>query len=344
MSTSKIFSNLTLLLLSLRESSKLIQGIIFALITIVIWVGFIIVARASSHGLLTGLDIATLRILGASVTLFPLGYWLNKNSLKNKSHTRCPKEKLELSSFAGLSPLSLRLTIKLGVPGGLMFAAFSYSGFFFAPAAHAAVLLQGSLPLWTTLIAWVILKNRIAGDRLIGVGFILVGDLLVGGPSLLNSFNSEGMWRGDALFILASFSWSYYAVMVRHHEVPPIHATLAITVFAFFTFLPIYFFFCLMGLLQSHILETSLSTIAFQMVFQGLLSAVISGITFNQMVRHFGPVRTTMFTAVVPGLGALGASIFLDEVLSLSVFLGLTLVTLGVLFGIGLRSSKNKLR
>jgi drug/metabolite transporter (DMT)-like permease len=99
-----------------------------------------------------------------------------------------------------------------------------------------------------------------------------------------------------------------------------------------------------MGLVQSHILETSLSTIAFQMVFQGLLSAVISGITFNQMVRHFGPVRTTMFTAVVPGLGALGASIFLDEVLSLSVFLGLTLVTLGVLFGIGLRSSKNKLR
>ncbi len=342
MGIPKIFSSLMLQTIPLRASSQLLQGIMFAVITIVIWVGFVIIAKASTHGLLTGLDIATLRILGASVVLLPVGYCLNKNNAKDKSQIHNPQKNLTSSSFAGLSPLSLRLTINLGLPGGLMFAVFSYSGFFFAPAGHAAVLLQGSLPLWTTLIAWFILKDRISGSRYIGVGFILTGDLLVGGPSLLNSLNHEGMWRGDALFILASIAWSYYAVMVRHHQVSPLKATTAITVFAFFTFLPAYLFLCMSGLLESHILETSISNVAFQMFFQGLLSVVVSGITFNQMVRYFGPVRTTMITAVVPGLGALGASFILDEVLILNVFVGLVLVTLGVLFGIGFRSSKKQ--
>jgi len=53
------------------------------------------------------------------------------------------------------------------------------------------------------------------------------------------------------------------------------------------------------------------------------------------VVAHYGPVRTTMFTAVVPPLAALAAVPVLGEPLAASALLGLACVTLGLLVGIG---------
>ena len=61
---------------------------------------------------------------------------------------------------------------------------------------------------------------------------------------------------------------------------------------------------------------------------------VISGITFVQMVRAFGPVKSTMITALVPGLSALGAVALLGEPLGWNLLAGLALVTAGILFGV----------
>jgi hypothetical protein len=89
-----------------------------------------------------------------------------------------------------------------------------------------------------------------------------------------------------------------------------------------------------MGFLPTHLLQAPSSEILFQAVFQGMGSVVISGITFTQMVRHFGPVRSTMITALVPGLSALGAVWFLGEPLHWNLMVGLALVTAGILFGV----------
>ena len=61
---------------------------------------------------------------------------------------------------------------------------------------------------------------------------------------------------------------------------------------------------------------------------------MISGISFTKMVEYFGPVRSTMLTAVVPGLSALGAVIFLNEPLYWNLIAGLLLVTLGIVVGV----------
>jgi drug/metabolite transporter (DMT)-like permease len=71
-----------------------------------------------------------------------------------------------------------------------------------------------------------------------------------------------------------------------------------------------------------------------QMLLQGVGSVVISGITFNLMIRHYGPVRSTMITALVPGLSAVSAAVFLAEPLPWNVLLGLSMVTLGIVFGV----------
>jgi drug/metabolite transporter (DMT)-like permease len=77
-----------------------------------------------------------------------------------------------------------------------------------------------------------------------------------------------------------------------------------------------------------------LSDVLLQMLMQGVGSVVVSGITFNLMIRHYGPVRSAMLTAVVPGLSALAAAVVLGEPLPWNVLLGLSLVTAGIVFGV----------
>ncbi|HNY47905.1 MAG TPA: EamA family transporter, partial [Casimicrobium sp.] len=74
--------------------------------------------------------------------------------------------------------------------------------------------------------------------------------------------------------------------------------------------------------------------IILQVLMQGIGSVVISGITFMRMVETFGPVRTTMITALVPALSALGAVLFLGEPLHWNLLVGLVLVTVGIVFGV----------
>ncbi len=303
------------------------MGLSAAVITVLIWSSFIVVARASAAHNLLPLDIGFLRIVGASCVLLPWGWWLMR--AQRQAGER-------VGSLMGLSPLPLRVTAIAGLFGSMLYAMLAYSGFFFAPAAHASVLMPGSLPLWTSLLAMVVLHDKITRARAVGLICIVLGDLLVGGASLLKAFDGGEVWKGDLMFMSAAFCWACYSVMVRRHALDPVRATIAITAFSCVSFVPIYGLSAWMGWVPSHLGSAPVAEMVFQAVYQGLGSVVISGITFNVMIRHFGPVRSTMITALVPGLSALGAVTFLGEPMHLNLIAGLAMVTCGILFGVRL--------
>ncbi len=300
-------------------------GLASAAITVLIWTFFIVIARASASHTLLPLDIALLRILGASSVLLPWAWWLMRPARQRGER---------VGSLLGLSPLPLRVTLVAGWFGGLLYAVLAYSGFFFAPAAHASVLMPGSLPLWTSLLAWLILRDPISRSRGLGLACIVLGDVLVGGASLLKAFEGGEVWKGDLLFMLAASCWATYSVTARRYGLDAVRATMAITALAFVCFVPLFAAATALGWWPTHLPQAPWSEIAFQAVFQGVGSVVISGITFTQMVRHFGPVRSTMITALVPGLSALGAVWLLGEPMHWNLLAGLALVTGGILFGV----------
>ena len=307
----------------MRFSPKTI-GAASAVITVVIWTSFIVIARATadpSRGVtLTPFDIALLRILGAGSVLLPWGVWLVRSGTAR--------------GWLGVSPLPWRTTVLTGFFGGLLYALLAYAGFVYAPAAHASVLMPCSLLLWTALLAALILHDRITPARALGLAFIVAGDLLVGGASLLKAFEGGVVWKGDLLFMSAAFCWSVYSVLARKFALDAVRATIAITTFAFITYVPAYALLVASGAVQSRLGVVPVGDVVFQLLFQGVGSVVISGITFTQMIRSFGPVSSTMITALVPGLSALGAVVFLGEPLSVALFGGLALVTVGILFGV----------
>jgi drug/metabolite transporter (DMT)-like permease len=308
-----------------------------AVVTVLIWTSFIVIARASADpargGVLTPFDIIFARLCGAGLILLPWGLWLNwRDRLRAREDGVAPQA--VFGSLGGLSPLPLRTTLQVGLFGGLLYALFAYNGFVYAPAAHASVLMPGSLPLWTALLAIVILGERITPTRALGLVLIVGGDLLVGGGSLLHAFDGGGVWRGDVLFILSSVVWSVYSVLVRRFALNAVRSTIAITAFAFVTYVPTYTALVWLDWLPGHLFTAAFRDVAFQMLFQGVGSVVISGITFTKMIQHFGPVRSTMITALVPGLSAIAAALFLGEPLPWNLLLGLSLVTAGIVFGV----------
>jgi drug/metabolite transporter (DMT)-like permease len=313
----------------LRRFSPRTVGLAAAVVTVLIWTSFILIARASADpargGLLTPFDIAFCRIVGASLILLPWGAWLVQQDRASG--------KLG-ASWLGLSPLPARITVSVGFFGGLLYALLAYSGFVYAPALHASVLMPGSLPLWTALLALWLLGDRITPLRALGLGLIVLGDLLVGGLSLLHVFDGGQVWQGDVLFMVAAMCWATYSVLARHHGLNAVRATIAITTFAFVTYVPTYSALVLSGAVPGHVFTAPWRDVLFQAFFQGWGSVVISGITFTQMIRHFGPVRSTMITALVPGLSALGAVWLLGEPLRWNLAVGLALVTAGILFGV----------
>jgi drug/metabolite transporter (DMT)-like permease len=307
----------------LRQLPPQTIGLLAAVITVSIWSAFIVIARASASGHLLPLDIAWARIMGASIVLLPWAWWLNRQTPDRPS-----------GSFGGLSPLPFRTTVIVGLFGGLSYSMFAYSGFFFAPAAHGSVLMPGFLPVWTSLLALALLGERLHGNRLMGLALIISGGMLVGGSSMLHAFDGGSLWLGDVLFLCASFCWSTYSVLSRRFNLQAIPATIAITCFAFFSFVPLYTLLAWQHVVPSHLFTAPVSEVLWQALFQGGGSVVISGITFTQMIRHYGPVRSTMITSLVPGLSALGAVVFLGEPLGWHLLLGLALVTFGILFGV----------
>ncbi len=321
----------------LRSLSPRTVGISAAVVTVIIWTAFIIIARATSDpargAVMTPFDIVLARIIGAGLVLLPWGWWLVRRDRQNATSSTLPTA----SSMFGLSPLPLRITVIVGIFGGVLYGVLAYSGFVYAPAAHASVLMPGSLPFWTSLLAVWVLGERLMPSRIIGLILIVAGDLLVGGASLLRAFDGGSVWRGDVLFMAAALCWSFYSVLARKFALDAVRATIAITVFAFLTYVPVYSLLVALQAVPSSLHQLSSvpwGDFLFQMLFQGGGSVVISGITFTKMIQYFGPVRSTMFTAIVPGSSALGAVYFLGEPLSWNLWVGLALVTCGILFGV----------
>ena len=244
----------------LRSLSPRTIGIGSAIITIIIWTGFIVIARATTDpargATMLPFDIVLARILGASLVLLPWGFWMVRQD-RAKGNNRP-------SSMFGFSPLPLQITAICGIFGGVLYGCLAYSGFLFAPAAHASVLMPGSLPLWTSLLAVWLLREHLTPARVLSLALIVGGDLVVGGASLLRAFDGGSVWRGDLLFMVAAFTWSTYTVLARKYALDAVRGTIAITVFAFFNFVPVYAVLLALRLVPSHFMAAPLGDILFQ--------------------------------------------------------------------------------
>ena len=298
-------------------------GITSAAAMLAIWTTFILVSRFSARRALLPFDIVFLRFLFAGLVALPFAL------------RRTPRLRAGLGG-----PLAWRRGALLVLTAGLCYCGCAYGGFYFAPAAHAAVLLTGSLSLTTALVAVLLLGERLTAARIAGLLLILAGDLLVGAHSVRQVAAGGDSWKGDLLYLLGSFSWAVYAVLCRRWRLGAVDATLAIAVGCLMTYVPLYALAVAGGLVPSGLAVAPWREIVLLAIYQGGFVMLLSGLAFTQVVAILGPVYTTMITAVVPPLAALLAVPLLGEPLGTAAVGGLACVTAGLLIGLrpGLRA------
>lgn len=276
-------------------------GLACAGMAVVLWTGFLLISRSGlSSGSLGPLDFGALRYGLSGAIMLPILFVL------------------------GLGNLDLKKMFALAATAGLGFGMLAYMGFTRAPAAHAAVLMPGSLPLYTSILAVAFLGERLGLLKGAALALILSGILCLAGTTLVDL-----NWRqltGDALFACAAISWAIFTVLLRAWNVDPLRGVAAVCVGASVLYIPLWLLFAP----KDGLMNAPTGEVVLQAIYQGIVATILAMLLFSRAVKALGAAVTTMVTAITPGAAALLAVPVLGEPLSAMAAIGVALVTLGI--------------
>lgn len=283
-------------------------GIAFGMLAAVIWGGFLVVSR---HGVVLGLeavDIAFLRYVSAALVMLPI-------LLRQPGRG-------ELVQLGWFKPVMLAML------AGPLFLIVGASGFYFAPAAHAAVIQPGGMTVTSVCFAAILFGERLTPAKLAGLALLVIGLATIAGPGLFSG-QSEA-WKGDILFATAGTMFAGFTILVRRWRISAWTSTAIVAVLSGFLFGPLYLLIWGPG----RLLETPLTAIIEQIVVQGILSAVVALFAFARAVHHLGPGRASFFPAMAPSMAILIAIPVLGELPSALQWAGLGFATLGLVIAL----------
>jgi drug/metabolite transporter (DMT)-like permease len=289
------------------ERGSIILGSVTAICVVFFWSGWIVISRLGVTGHLTIFDLTGLRYGIGAVVALPYIIWSR--------------------AWRGLTPWrTLILTLTAGAP----YALLSYSGFIYAPAAHGGVFLNGCLPIFTTLFAWIWLGQRSRFSQMVGLVIILAGVTLVGYEGFLSSGGSM-TWIGDLLFLAAIALFALFMVANQVWSVNPGQVIFSITIVPAVVYTPIWLLW-----LDSNLTSAPASEIILQGAYQGLVPSVVGISCLNIAVRHIGPRATSALVSSVPVVAALAAIPVLNELPGLPAWIGMITVSFGILLALGI--------
>jgi drug/metabolite transporter (DMT)-like permease len=223
----------------------------------------------------------------------------------------------------GFSALRWQQAVLLALLGGLGFALFAYTGFSLAPASHGAVLLHGTLSLFTFAIVFLNTDQRIKRGQVIGLFLVALGVVAMAWDSLSSATMRQLM--GDGSLLLASLCWSTYGVVVRRLGLAPARAASIVAVLSMCCFIPVY-----IALPGKMLLSAGWHELLLQGVFQGALLGAFSIFIYTRAVVLLGAAETALFTAAVPCLTTILAIPLLSEYPSPAAIVGVVIVTIGM--------------
>ncbi len=283
------------------EKKARLMGYGLLAITMFIWASFTLISRLGATQSMTSWDITALRLLTASIVLIPIQIYRHEWRFLFDIRLLC-----------------------LALVGGIAYTSFVFEGFSHAPAAHAAIWMNGLLPFWIAFATLVLVGEKITSDNWITLTIIAVGLLSMG----LLMFKEQDfmLGKGDLFFVIASMCWGIYTALLKRWMLPPWQAMTGVVFIPTLIYLPIYFLF-----LPSRLAEATLPQIAVQSVFQGIFMVIIATLTYIGAVERLGTVKAGSLLALAPLLAALAAVPLLDEPLSVAMMVGLLVVSIGAL-------------
>ena len=277
------------------------QGYLFVCITMCIWGGFTILSRLNLHWHVSAWDLVAMRFAIAFIILMPV--LLYKKDLAFLWHPR---------------PIILALT------GGLAYCLTVYTAFLQAPAAHAAIFLNGCIPLCTAVAAYLLFKQPFDKHTWLSLSIMLSALALMSYLMLHEQASAFGL--GDILFFLSAVWWGIFTVLLKQWKLSAWHSMASVAVWSALIYLPIYILF-----IPKHFQEAEPVHLLVQGVFHGVLVVIIATLTYVAAIERLGAFKTGSIVTLAPFIAAVIAVPLLNEPLSPAIMCGLVGMGIGAL-------------
>lgn len=286
--------------------NQTIKGYACITLSILIWSGWVVVSRYAVKGPLSAYDVTAIRFGVSGLILLPVAI----------------KRGLRIGPWGIWGGMMLCLCI------GAPYTNLAVLGMKFAPASHASTILNGTLLFVTSVVGILLLKEQTTPLRLFGIACSLAGMGII--LAARSAHDGNDVWIGHMLFMVSGILWSAYTLLVRLWKADALQAAAAVCVFSMLLYLPPYLLFA-----HSNITPEHWQSVAFQALYQGILTAVIALISFNAGIRLLGASRAGAFIPLVPVLSTLLAIPLLGETPSGTETIGVAAVSFGVLLASG---------
>ncbi|OCP16610.1 MULTISPECIES: DMT family transporter [unclassified Ensifer] len=292
------------------SAAPVATGYAGALVTVLIWAGWILATRHTAGTALGTIDLGLIRYGIPALVLAPV--WLRTGLLPRKL------------------PILLLLLMVAG-SGALFFqvAAFAIHA---TPASSVGVLLGGTMPLATALIGITIFGERPDRMRVAGFAAIVAGVALLLARSLAGTAGIG--WTGYALLPAAATLWAIYTHAFRRSGLSPLEGSALIAIWSFLIHL------LLAGIYGSTLASVPLKEIALQITSQGLLSGLIAMVAYGVAVRSLGGTQAAAFTALTPVLAMVGGAMLLGERIGPFEIVAAIITAAGVALSTGILSPR----
>jgi len=277
--------------------TKYLSGFLAGLSVVFIWSGWIVFSRSGLQSQLTAADITLLRFVTAALVTLP---WAIRYRWKGCSITRV-------------------LVVALGC--GFPYTLLSFWGISLNSAANAGVLVNGSLPAITAILAVFWQKAKLSKAL-----WIVIVAMIISNALLL--FGARDGWQlhpfGLLLLLSAAVVLSTYMMAIKRWSIKLSDIIVWIPLVNAVLFFPIWL------VMPSSLMSAALNDIAFQMIYQGLVVSVCGLLLFSFSVQKLGALNASFFMAFVPVVTAFLATAVLSEYPQPLQWLGITLCTVAL--------------
>lgn len=277
------------------------QGYLFVLITMCIWGGFTIFSRLNLHWHVSAWDLVAMRFAIAFLILMPI--LIYKKDLAFLWHPR---------------PVILALT------GGLAYCLTVYTAFLQAPAAHAAIFLNGCIPLCTAVAAYLLFRQPFDKHTWLSLSIMLSALALM--SYLMLHDQASALRLGDLLFFISAVWWGIFTVLLKQWKLSAWHSMASVAIWSAIIYLPIYILF-----IPKHFQEAEPLHLLIQGLFHGVLVVIIATLTYVAAIERLGAFKTGSIVTLAPFMAAVIAVPLLDEPLNAAIACGLVGMGVGAL-------------
>ncbi|MGE8572324.1 MULTISPECIES: DMT family transporter [Acinetobacter] len=277
------------------------QGYLYVFITMCIWGGFTLTARLSANWGISAWDITALRFALAFCILMPILIYKKDTAFLWK------KEPFILAML-----------------GGVTYCLTAYSAFHYAPAAHAAIFLNGCIPLCTAIAAFLIFKQPIDKHTWISVVIMVSAISLMSYLMYVETGVAFGL--GDLLFFISAIWWGIFTVLLKQWRLSAWHAMAGVAVWSAVVFVPIYLLF-----FPKHWSDPEPLQLIGQVIFHGIFVVIIATLTYVEAIKRLGAFKAGSIVTLAPFIAAILAVPLLNEPLSFAIVCGLVGMGIGAI-------------